>query len=407
MRLVQQHIINRNDTRYIAIDEMAFLSKNLYNATLYAVRQHFFNTGLYLPYATLQHQFQTEKQFDYYQLPTKVAQWTMKMVDQNFRSFFKALTAYKEKPSKFNGKPKIPKYLDKTKGRFLLTFTNQTISKRALQRDNVLKLSGIPDIEIPTTLSYNQINQVRIAKRVNCYVIEIIYTVPDVEMLEDNGRYASIDLGVNNLVTLVSNTNELTPIIYSGRKLKSINHYYNKKLSHYKSQLDKCNKKKSSKRISQLTCKRNNRIKDVLHKVSRCIVNQLIASNISVLVIGKNTKWKQDINIGSVNNQNFVQIPHNQLISLIRYKCALVGISVITTEESYTSKCSFLDLEKICKHNVYCGKRVKRGLFISKQGHYINADVNGAFNILRKCKPNAFADGVKGLVVIPKMLFNS
>ena len=403
MQLVERHIISKNDARFMAIDDMAYRSKNLYNATLYAVRQHFFNTESYLSYATLQKTFQTDNQYDYRNLPSKVAQWTMKMVDLNFKSFFKANEKYKLTPNKFTGKPKIPKYLDKTKGRYLLTFTNQAISKRDLDKYGLLNLSGL-NLAIPTNLSYNEICQVRLVKKVNSYVVEIIYDKPDEPLKSDNGRYAAIDLGVNNLATVTSNVEGFVPFIISGKKIKSVNHKYNKDLAQAKSILEKRNNCKSSNKTRKLTHKRNERINDYLHKSSRMIVNHLIASDISTLIIGNNKGWKQDINIGAVNNQNFVQIPHSRFISMLQYKCQLAGISVEIIEEGYTSKCSFLDCEEICKHEVYVGKRIHRGLFRSGSGRMINADVNGSYNILLKCKPNAFGNGVQGVVVHPLVI---
>ena len=187
-------------------------------------------------------------------------------------------------------------------------------------------------------------------------------------------------IGVNNLCAIGSNV--LKPIIINGKPLKSINQYYNKKLAKLKSELK--NEKKTSKRIKSLTNKRNNKVNDYLHKSSRLIVNYLVSNNINTLVIGKNKEWKQNAKIGKRNNQNFIQIPHTRFIEMLEYKCKLEGITVIVTEESYTSKCSFMDNEPIKKHTNYVGKRVKRGLFKSSKGILINADLNGSLNILKK-----------------------
>ena len=404
MILVERHIINKKDKKYRLIDEAAYKSKNLYNATLYAVRQHYFETNEYISYARLQHIFQTEKQVDYYALPTKVAQWTMKLVDQNFKSFFKSIKQFKENPSKFKGKPKIPYYLDSVNGRYQLTYTKQAISKKELDNKGVIKPSGL-EIEIPTRLTYNDIQQVRIVRGVNYYVVEVLYKVEDVLPLDDNGKYAAIDLGINNFATLTTNLEHDIPLVISGKEIKSYNHWYNKELSNRKSILEKRNATKSSKYINQITIKRKNKISDFMHKSSRYIVNQLVSKGITTLVIGKNKNWKQDTHMGKANNQNFVQIPYNSFIDKLIYKCYLRGISVKLIDESYTSKCSFLDMESICKHDNYLGKRVKRGLFVSSDGTKINADVNGSYNILRKCKPNAFnANGVKGVVVHPLII---
>ena len=204
---------------------------------------------------------------------------------------------------------------------------------------------------------------------------------------------------------MTSNNKGVKPLIVDGRKLKSYNRYYNKRLAFLQSELDKRGQNKYSKQTRTLTYKRNNKVNDYLHKASRYIVNQLVDNDICLLIVGKNKGWKQDTNIGTVNNQNFVQIPHSRFIEMLRYKCRLVGIDLVEQEESYTSKCSFLDNEKICKHDTYKGKRVKRGLFKTYNGTLINADVNGSYNILKKCKPKAFtADGVVAVVVQPAVV---
>ena len=195
----------------------------------------------------------------------------------------------------------------------------------------------------------------------------------------NNDRYCSIDLGINNLATVSSNV--IKPFIINGKPIKSINQFYNKKLAYYKSKLKN---RKTSKKINRLTNKRENKIKDYLHKSSRYIVNHLVSNNINTLVIGYNKGWKQDINIGKVNNQKFVNVPFLTFITMLEYKCKIEGINVIINEESYTSKCSFLDDEEICKHDNYLGRRIKRGLFKTSNGIFMNADLNGSLNILKK-----------------------
>lgn len=156
--------------------------------------------------------------------------------------------------------------------------------------------------------------------------------------------------------------------------------------------------------MQRLTDKRNNKVTDYLHKASRVLVNQLVSREITTLVIGKNPNMKQDINIGKVNNQNFVQLPIMRFADMVKYKCELEGINVVLNEESYTSKCSFIDGEQICKHETYMGRRIKRGLFKSANGKYINADVNGSYNIMRKAIPNVFANGIEDVGVHPLVL---
>ena len=397
MQLVEQHIIKRNSPYYKELSDALWKSKNLYNATMYAVRQHYFNNKEYLTYCKIQKQFQDVHHSDYEALPRKVSQQTMRMVDNSFKSFFKAIKSQKAQ------KVKLPKYLKKD-GKYLLTYTSQAISAKELRQNKVIAPSGL-NITIPTKVTFEQLNQVRIVPRLDYIVVEIIYTTEEQRLKEDNGNYAAIDLGIDNLATLTSNVVGLQPIIVSGKKVKSTNHYYNKKLSKMKSVLDKRNNgQKTSRNLRKLTSKRNNKIKDYLHKASKAVVNHLVSNNISTLIVGKNDGWKQDTSLGSRNNQNFVQMPFNVFISMLSYKCKLKGINLILQEESYTSKCSFFDDEEICKHQTYAGKRIHRGLFKTANGECINADVNGSLNILRKCKPTAFANGVQGVVVRPRVI---
>ena len=369
MILTERHIIKQSNSLYNELDNLCFLSKNLYNSALYTVRQFYFTNKKYFNWIKINNQFVSEKQQDYYALPCKVSQQTLKMVDQNMKSFFNAIKAK-------NSKPKLPKYLDKIKGRFVVTYTNQAISKKALQ-NGYIELSKT-NIKLKTNVK--NVKQVRIVPRNNFIVVEILYEVRT--KLHNNSKetYCGIDFGLNNLITC-SFQND-SPLIMNGKPLKSINWHYNKEKSRLQSLLD--NGKKTSKKIQNITLKRNNRINDYLHKTTKIFVNYLVSKKINNVVIGYNKEWKQGINIGRVNNQNFVQIPYYKLLNMLTYKCEIEGISVIVTEESYTSKCSFLDDEDICKHEEYVGKRIKRGLYKASDGRLINADVNGALNILKK-----------------------
>lgn len=374
MQLTETLIINKNDNFYEECERLTFLSKNLYNSGLYYVRQEYFKDKSYKNYYNVNNYFVNTKQKDYYELPTKVSQQILRLVDKNFKSFFGLL---KNKDKLGLKKVRIPRYLDKLKGRQVVIYTIQSISQKEL-KNNIVKLSG-SNISFKLREGIKNINQVRIVKHetTNTFNIEVVYTVKEKELLKDNKRYGSIDLGLNNLITLSSNV--IKPLIINGKPLKSINQYFNKKLSELKSKgVEKSNK------IKRLCNKRKNKVNDYLHKASRYVINHLVSNNLNTLVIGKNKDWKQEINIGKVNNQKFVNIPHDKLINMLIYKCLLEGINVIITEESYTSKCSFLDNEVICKHEEYLGKRIKRGLFKSHLGKLINADLNGSLNILRK-----------------------
>ena len=390
MILTERHIIKKTNPLYSELDNLCFLSKNLYNSALYAIRQYYFENKKYLSWVNINNNFVKDKQVDYYALPCKVSQQTLKMVDQNMKSFFNAIKAKKSKA-------KLPKYLDKVKGRFVVTYTNQAIGKKALQNGYV-ELSKT-NIKIKTKVK--DVKQVRIVPQNNFIVVEVLYEVRPKPHGNSKEMYCGIDFGLNNLMTC-SFQND-SPLIINGKPLKSINWYYNKEKSRLQSLLD--GRKKTSKRIQNITLKRNNRINDYLHKTTKIFVNYLVSKEINNVVIGYNKEWKQGINIGRVNNQNFVGIPYYKLLNMLTYKCELEGISVIVTEESYTSKCSFLDDEDICKHEEYYGKRIKRGLYKASDGRLINADVNGALNILKKVIGKFEYDSIKvcstPLVVTP------
>ena len=378
MLLTERHFIKKSNPLYIELDKMCFLSKNLYNQVLYRIRQHYFNTKEYLNYYYNVKQLTKEKQTDYVALPAKVAQWVVRQVDQNFRSFFASL-----KSKNINHKVSIPRYLGKN-SRYMLTFTNQAISGKE-SKLGYLKLSGCSS---RIKLIHTDVRHVRVIPRNKLFIVEVIYNI-DEKHCCDNDNYVGIDIGLNNLATVGGN--KINPVIVNGRPLKSINQFYNKVLAKLKSRQSTCkNKSANSNKIRKLTQKRNNKIKDYLHKASRKLVNHLVSNNVSKIIIGHNKNWKQDINLGKSNNQKFVQIPFNIFIHMVTYKSQLNGIEVIVREESYTSKCSFLDNEEICKHETYKGKRIKRGLFRSYDGKLINADLNGALNILRKEIPNVF-----------------
>jgi putative transposase len=190
-----------------------------------------------------------------------------------------------------------------------------------------------------------------------------------------------------------------------------MNQWYNKRMKELKSCLPKNERKRVTQQMERITNKRNRQINHFLHAASKAIIDFLVKEGVGTIIIGKNPLWKQEVNNGRHNNQNFVCIPHARFIDLLTYKAALVGIQVEIQEESYTSKASFLDLDPVpdykpnddTKHR-FSGKRVKRGLYWAKDGTAINADVQGSYNILRKRRPDAFAKGVAGYVVHPVRL---
>jgi len=335
-------------------------------------------TNKFLRYNYLAKEFLQTDQPDFRALPSPTSQQILMVFDQNIRSFFKLIRKWKSNKKSLSGCPHPPDYKHKIKGRNVVIFTNQQV--RLI--DGYIHLPKKVDLAPIRTRVKEKIKQVRIVPKTSCYVIEVVYERQEKEYIQ-NDNYLSIDLGVNNLSACYDSNNQSSFII-NGRPLKSINQYFNKKKGEIQSNLEKNHKKKTSKKLNNFTLKRNNKIKDYLHKSSRTIVDYCIKNNISNVVIGLNKEWKQGSNIGKKNNQNFMQIPFDNLIKMITYKGQLEGIKVVTHEESYTSKCSVLDLEMLCHHNEYLGKRTKRGLFLSRDGIRINADLNGAINILRK-----------------------
>jgi putative transposase len=391
--LVERHVIKRADPRYGVIDAAAFASKNLYNLANYQVRQTFFGEGRWLRWGDLFRCLKTDPA--YCALPRKVSNLVLQQVDRNWKAFFQALKAWREEPTRFLGRPKPPGYKDKQKGRNLLVYDTQALSKRCL-RQGVIQPSKL-GIEIKTNKT--DIKQVRIVPRQEHYVIEAVYASQPKKADVNPDLVAGIDIGLSNLATLTSNKRGFQPLAVNGRPLKAMNQYYNKHKAKLQSQLP--GQRHTSHRIQQLTHKRNQKVRHYLHGASRMVVNHLVHEGIGTLVIGQNKQWKQAINLGKQTNQNFVTIPLTQFVHMLTYKAQLVGIQVIIHEESYTSKCSFLDLEPVGKQAVYVGRRIQRGLFRSAAGRFINADVNGAYNIIRKAIPKAFADGIEGVAVHP------
>ncbi len=399
MPLVERHIIRLGDPRWNELDRVCWYSKNVYNTAMYRIRQHYFKTKLYLNYYDIEKHFKKADLLPDQDLPLNTVQQVLKMVDTNWRNFFKALKAYRKHPHKFNGSPRIPKYKDTQQGRNIVVYTTASISKPALKQ-GILKLTKL-NIKIQTQITdYQCIQQVRVVPRKDYYVVEVVYEAPETKKPSlDKNKILGIDLGVDNIATLTTNQPELRPLLINGRAIKSINQFYNKQLARLQSQLPQ--HQHTSKRIRQITFKRNQRIEHYLHTLSKGIIAYMVEHSLGALVIGKNAHWKQYVNIGKQNTQNFVQIPHTRLIEMLEYKAALQGIQVIVNEESYTSKCSFLDNEPIGKHEQYAGKRVRRAVFVSSSGKSIHADVNGSFNIIRKVFPNAFASGIGALAVMP------
>ena len=401
MQRVAQHRIDRHDSRFAAIDTAAidtaaFASKNLYNAALYRTRQAFIQEGRVVTYEDLAREMKTSEA--YQALPAKVAQWVLRQVALAWKGYCAACAAWESDPSQFLGHPKLPKYLPKylpKQGRNLLVYPEQAISRAPQNRGYVVP-SGL-DIRVETRQT--AIDQVRIVPHATHSTMEVISERPVTAADVEPARVAAIDIGVNTRAAAASNHSGLAPFLVHGRPLKARNQWYNKRRARLQAKLPEG--VFVSRQLDILTDKRARQVTDYLHVASRRIVSWLVAQRIGTLVIGKNDGWKHAIGLGRRTTQAFVFIPHARVIEMRCYKAELVGIQVIVSEESYTSTCSFLDLEPIGTHDAYAGKRVKRRLFRASTGRFLNADVNGAYNILRKVVPNAFGNGIGGVVVHP------
>ncbi|HMB45487.1 MAG TPA: transposase [Candidatus Methanoperedens sp.] len=398
MNLIRTEQIQVKGTKELSA--LCHLSKNLYNQANYVVKQEFITTGNWIKGFDL---IGKCKGFENYKLLNiQSAQQTIRLVDKNWTSYFASIKEWKKHHDKFLGIPKMPHYKPKD-GEAILVFTNQ---QAHIRNHNLTFTKKLP-LKIKTRLS-GKINQVRFIPKGTGYTCEVIYEKQSEEGEINKRLYAKrvnskriigIDLGLRNVVTIANNIGE-KPIVIKGGILKSTNQFYNKEKAQLQSIYDKQGIKFGT-RMSQLNSKRNNKIKDTMHKISRYTIDYCLENNIGTIVIGKNDNWKQETNMGKKNNQNFVQIPHFKLIQMLQYKAEAEGITVKLQQESHTSKCSFLDSEPVCHQDTYKGVRFTRGLFRSANGTILNSDVNGAYNIIRKAIPDAFAKGIEGVGLHP------
>lgn len=391
MLLSQIHIV-KNSTE---LNEITQKCKNLYNRANFLIRQEFINRGKYISKFDMFNNLKNDP--DYMAMPARVSRGVLRTLDGNWLGFFQSIKDWKTNKSKYKGKPNLPQYLPKN-GKFNAIFTDGAVLK-PLKKKKGIGLSGL-NLRINTDIDYKMIKEVNVKPlKSGKYSINIIYEFKEPSKMVNNNNYCSIDLGLNNLMTLTSNKQGLKPLLVNGRPLKSINQFYNKQKGKYQSELP--NGIKNSKKIDKLSFKREMKIKDYLNKSSKFLIDWCLENELNTIIIGYNEFWKTEINIGKRNNQNFVNIPFQKLVWMIEYKAKKLGINVLKHEESYTSKCSFLDLEDVKKHEVYKGKRIKRGLFQSSTGKLINSDVNGSLNILRKAVPTVFANGIEDVAVHP------
>ena len=392
MDLTEKEIIYPTDERFNLIKELCHLSKNLYNASLYDIRQHYFKTKEYRTWQSQASIFTKSKNPDCYAIQSNVAREVLKQVGRQFIGFFNNKTGKRKR---------IPRYKDKD-GYNIVTFPKGTISRQVdFDKDRQVYIYTLCrrsyNIKIQSTrpgvkmvkFTYDRVNDV-----IKCFKI---YEVEEPKLKRDNSRYFSIDPGLNNIVSVYNNIG-IRPLLYNGRPIKSINQYYNKTKARLQSELPKG--AKTSKRLKRLSLKRANKLDYEMNKISTHIINEAIKNNISKIFIGNNSEWKNGINLGGVNNQNFVNVPHSKLFHQLWYKGLLNGIEVIFTEESYTSKASFFDKDELpiygqTDNPTFSGRRVKRGLYQDSKGNLWNADLNGAANIMRKVVTDKAYKGIR------------
>lgn len=389
---LKQQVKHLSKKEFRNLKYLSHIAKNLTNKAMYNIRQYYFNKKKYLSYNENYKILKNSE--NYKKLNSNMAQQILKEVDGSFKSFFGLLKLAKNGQYD-NKKIKLPKYLAKD------GFTTLVIGFVRLKDDMLIipysnsfrKTHEEITIKLSPVLKDKKIKEIRIIPKQHSKYFEIQYTyeVEEVqrELNKENGL--GIDLGIDNLCTCVSNNGK--SFIIDGRKLKSINQYYNKINAKLQSIKDKQKIERTTLRQKRIARRRNNRIEDYLSKAARIIISYCLNNDIGKLVLGYNDDFQRNSNIGSINNQNFVNIPYGKLRDKLIYLCKIYGIEFKLQEESYTSKASFFDGDEIPiydKENpqeyIFSGKRIKRGLYQTKKGKLINADCNGALNILRKSK---------------------
>ena len=388
---VKQQVKHLSKEDYRSIKELCHIAKNLANQAIYNARQYYFTEGEYLNY---QKNYVLLKNSDNYRtLNSNMAQQILKEVDGSFKSFFGLLKLAKKGRYSFKD-CRLPGYLPKD------GYTTLVIGFIRLNGDKLVlpfsqsykKTHRAIEIKIPSILADKKIKEIRIIPKANARFFEIQYTY-EAECIQRNlntSNALALDLGINNLVTAVSSKGE--SFIIDGRRLKSINQWFNKENSRLQGIKEKQNfGRKPTKRQKTIARNRNNRVNDYMSKVARKVIDYCINNDIGTLVIGYNETFQREANIGRVSNQSFVSIPYGKLREKLEYLCELNGITYVKQEESYTSKASFWDKDDIPVYNednpksyVFSGKRVHRGLYKCSDGRTLNADVNGALNIMRK-----------------------
>ena len=350
----------------------------------------------YINYNLLEAVLKITEDDDYNALPGQVNQQVLKELNSAWKSYFKSLGRFKTTPSDFKGMPKPPKYIEIDK--HTCTFTNVVCTLK--------EIDGLTYLTFPKTkLKLNlgkylskdtKLQQVKIVPYYNNYKIILLIKDKEYSPIEvESKRILGIDPGLTNFAT-ISNNIGVTPIIIKGGVIKSRNQYYNKQKANLQSLLPEG--QFTSRRIANLGQKRDLFFNDYFYKIVHYIIRYAKENQIDTIVMGYNKEQKQELNIGHVSNQNFVFVPFARFRNILSYLCLKNDIKFVLQEESYSSKASFLDNDNIPTYNKnsgvhyhFSGRRCKRGLYKSQSGILLNADVNGASNIIRKAFPASFA----------------
>ena len=411
--LVERHVIRPSHPKYTVLDRFSHLANNVYNQGLYRARQALFR-GSWLSYNKLDTSLkQSKRQKDsmIYSSMNSVhlVQQQLKLVARSMDSWNKARKAYAKNPGKFTGRPKLPKY--RTKGGLSTIIVDNQTAK--LHKNGYVVIPCMDKFKVklahPETTA---IQEVRIVPQNRRFIVEVVYKTNRVTQYKpDNGSYLGIDPGVNNTFTLATNVPGITPVIINGKPVKSVNQFYNKQRARLTSLYARLGQSRVSHRLARLDFYRNQKMSRFAHEASKCIVDFALSHGLNTIIIGKNKGQKQRSQMGKRNNQNFIGIPHQTMINLLKYKANLAGIVMIQHSEAYTSQTSFLDREEPIHTNgdqvrkrkglSPAKRRLKRGLYRADTGQKINADVNGALQIIKKVVPNAYADGIEGIGLCP------
>lgn len=391
MYQVEQHQIKSSSPWWDYCEIVCFASKNLFNTAQFNNRQSFLYGYGTLSQAAMDKLFNPDP--NYKALPAKVSQLVLKQVADSWQSYFKALEAWKVDPSAFTGKPKQPGYIE-SDGKNLIKFNIQAISKTEFKKGFIAPSMSPIRVPVKPGLKFGDIVEVRLVPKVSCYVLEVVYEDgQEAWKLTHQGLSAAIDIGIDNLATIVFSDPTIQPLAVNGKPLKAENQWFNKEVARLRSVIGFG----TSRKIQNIVRNRNNFVHSYLHQATAKIAAELDNIGVTEVAIGKNPQWKTEIDMGRKNNQQFVQLPHDKFIKMLTQKLEKLGITVKVGEESYTSKASFLDWDIIptwepgkANHVRFSGRRVATKKYRSKNGTLINADVNGAFNIGRKVIPNSF-----------------